>query len=356
MKKNLIRGFNWIKKHPWWTFFIFMVTVISLMVLPKRITSAVKGPEAKYQTTSVKKSNLLKTVSASGKIKSQNQVDLKFQTSGLLAWVGVKEGDQVKKWQAIASLDKREMQKNLEKALRDYSEERNDFEEEYRVTYRQQTPSTALTDTVKRILEKNQWDLEKAVLDVELKDLSLKYSKLISPISGIVTRVDTPVAGVNIVYTTSIFKVADPTSTYFSAEVDETDVARIREGQEAQIAIDAYGDEKFIGKVKKIYFSSITTSGGGTAYLAEISLPQNSAEQFKIGMNGDVDIKIARKEGTLIVSSDAIREKDGKKFVQILKDDNPQEMEITTGLTSDSQVEITSGLQEGETVILAEKK
>ena len=124
-----------------------------------------------------------KTITSSGKTKAKKSVDLKFQTSGKLTWVGVKEGDRVTAYQAIASLDSREVQKNLEKALRDYSSERNDFEETWRVTYKgMKNPDTALTDTVKRILEKNQWDLEKAVLDVELKHLSLEYSSLLSPI------------------------------------------------------------------------------------------------------------------------------------------------------------------------------
>ena len=89
--------------------------------------------------------------------------------------------DRVKAYQAIAQLDSREVQKNLEKVLRDYSAERNDFEEMWRVTYKGiKDPQTALTDTVKRILEKNQWDLEKAVLDVELKHLawSIRLSSL----------------------------------------------------------------------------------------------------------------------------------------------------------------------------------
>jgi multidrug efflux pump subunit AcrA (membrane-fusion protein) len=50
-----------------------------------------------------------------GEIKADRQVTLRFQTSGLLTWVGVKEGEEVKKGQTLASLDKREIEKNIKK-------------------------------------------------------------------------------------------------------------------------------------------------------------------------------------------------------------------------------------------------
>src|SRR4030066_1972411 len=84
----------------------------------KKVTAK---PEQKYETAKVQKEDLTDTVSASGTIGAENQVDLKFQTSGLLTWVGVKEGDSVKKWQALASLDKRELEKTLQKYLLDFS-------------------------------------------------------------------------------------------------------------------------------------------------------------------------------------------------------------------------------------------
>jgi len=117
-----------------------------------------KSPQELYQLAPVERQAIRQTVIASGKVKSQTQVDLKFQTSGLLTWVGVKEGDTVSAYQTLARLDSREVQKNLEKALRDYSNERNDFEESWRVTYDGKKIQDTVTDTVKRILEKNQWE------------------------------------------------------------------------------------------------------------------------------------------------------------------------------------------------------
>ena len=100
------------------------------------------------ETLNISRETIAQVVSSSGKTKSLEEVTLHFQTSGRLAWVGVKEGDTVFAGQAIASLDTRELAKNLEKALRDYSKVRNDFEEDRLVTY----DDPVITDTDRRLL------------------------------------------------------------------------------------------------------------------------------------------------------------------------------------------------------------
>lgn len=230
-------------------------------------------------------------VSASGEIKATEEVELKFQTSGKLAWIGVKEGDRVEKWQAIAKLDTYELEKKLKDALLSYSKERNDFDEEYFETYREQTPYSAINDTVKRILEKNQWDLDKAVVDVEIKNNAVRLATLTTPISGIITKIDKPIAGINIVYTADTIVVSDPDSVEFVAEVDEVDIPKIREGQKAIINLDAYEDEPIETVVKRISFASKTTSGGGTVYEVFLKLPENENLRYRLGMNGDVEFE-----------------------------------------------------------------
>ncbi|PIU33022.1 hypothetical protein COT04_02275, partial [Candidatus Shapirobacteria bacterium CG07_land_8_20_14_0_80_39_12] len=211
---------SFIKRHKVLTAIILAIFIIAVgWPTTKKVTAK---PEQNYETAKVQKEDLTDTVSASGTVQAENQVDLKFQTSGLLTWVGVKEGDQVKKWQAIASLDKRELEKNLLKTLRDYNKKRWDFEEINRVTYKDQI----VTDTLKRILEKNQFDLDKAVADVEIKDLAIKLATISSPIEGIVTHIDTPVAGINITPATAVFSIANPDKMKFVANVDEADIGK----------------------------------------------------------------------------------------------------------------------------------
>ena len=343
-------------KQFWQKYKKFILVVFGVILVVTMGLKIFRGKPEKYSLAKVRRGDLTQTVSASGKTKSQNQVDLKFQTSGLLTWVGVKEGDWVKKWQVIAQLDRRELQKTLDKYLRDYSKQRNDFEEMWRITYKGAKPEQALTDTARRILEKNQWDLEKAVLDVELKDIALKLATLITPIEGIVTQIDTPIAGVNITPATAVFTIADPNLVIFVVNVDEADISKVRLGQKAIIILDAYSDEEFTGEITKINFEAITTRGGGTAFPVEVVLPVNVDQRFKIGMNGDMEIVIEEKENVLIIPNEAIYYRKGAPYVKVLENGKVKEVEVKIGLETETETEVLEGLKEGQEVITGEKR
>lgn len=338
-------------KQFWQKYKKFILVAVGIVFIVAISWRLFRGKTEKYSLAKVRRGDLTQTVSASGKTKSQNQVDLKFQTSGLLTWVGVKEGDWVKKWQVIAQLDRRELQKTLDKYLRDYSEQRNDFEEMYRVTYQGAKPEDALTDTARRILEKNQWDLEKAVLDVELKDIALKLATLITPIEGIVTKIDTPVAGINITPATAVFTVADPNSVIFVVNVDEADIREVLGKQKVKITLDAFPGQEFEGEVTKISFASITTTGGGTAFPVEISLPENTNLMFKVGMNGDAEIITQKKEGVLLIPASAVWQREDKNYVWKVVGGKAKKQEVKIGSEAEDSVEILGGLIEGEMVI-----
>lgn len=244
--------------------------------------------EVEKETPIFEEENL---VSASGKIEAKRIANLTFQTSGLLSWVGVKEGDYVQKWQGIASLDRRELEKRLARYLNLYMTNRWDFEQ-LQEDYKDEKERYLITQAMKRILDKAQFSLNNAVIDVELTDLALKLSTISTPIEGIVTRVDTPNPGINVTPLGATFTVIDPSSVYFSAFVDEADISKIKIGQEAKITLDSYPDEEFKGRVERIDFVATTTTGGGTAFRVEISLPENDNLKFKVGANGDAEILV----------------------------------------------------------------
>lgn len=315
--------------------------------------SSASKKNSQFTLTTVKRESLANTVSASGMIKADQEVDLKFQASGRLAWVGVKKGDYVEKWQIIAQLDQRELKKSLEKELRDYTSERWDFEqgkEDYDVDSDNFDKFT-LTNEARRILEKNQFDLEKAVLDVELNDIALKYAVLVTPIAGIITRIDTPVAGINITPAIAVFTVSDPQSIYFSANIDEMDIAQIRLNQKAKVVLDGFSDQEFEGAIAQIDFTSVKTSGGGTAFPVKIPLHQNQELQFKVGMNGNIEIALEEKKDILVIPVSAVMEKKEKRSVWLVENNKAVEKEVKIGLETDEKVEILAGLKEGDQII-----
>lgn len=294
------------------------------------------------ETIKPKIQDISQTVSASGKVKSDEEANLTFQTAGQLAWVGVKKGDSVKKWEEIATLDQRALKKNLQKYLNDYFTQRTNFDDD------QKTYEVVLTDFIKRIRQRSQGSLDNSVLDVEFQDLSIKLSSLVTPIAGIVTRADAETAGVN-VNTTTAWTISNPDKIIFNAEIDESDVGKVQEGQEANITLDSFPDKKINGTIGQISYVSHLTSSGATAYDAKIAI--ENRENLRFGMNGDVSIITDKKFNVLTLPISAVYEKDNKKYVTTYNNKVKQEVEIKTGIESDDDVEITNGLSASDEVI-----
>ena len=210
--------------------------------------------EREANTYTVKRQDLVEMLSLSGEIDAKEKADVKFQTSGMLSWVGVKEGDFVKKYQVLASLDKRELQNSMSQLLNTYMKERWDFEQgvDDNKDWETRGMSDAVRDAVKRTLQKNQFDLNNSVLTVEAKDLAMKFSNIWTPIEGIVTSIDVPVPGTNITPAGAVFRVVNPKSLYFSATADQTEVVNLLTGTRGKIVLESYPDIEMDGVIESI--------------------------------------------------------------------------------------------------------
>ena len=135
-----------------------------------------------------------------------------------------------------------------------------------------------------------------------------------------------------------------------SLSVDELDILSVSVGQSAEITLDAISDQAFEGTVSKVGTIG-STSGGSTKYTVEITIPRD--ENMRIGMSASATITISESENAVLIPLSALQEKDGKTYVYTSVDENGNlsgETEVETGLSNSSQVEITSGLSEGDTV------
>ena len=336
--KNIV--VNFIDQHRIWSAAIILFVLLVLFI-------AKPAPPKPVLIEKVKKADLVQSLSITGTVAAEKSVDLSFQIAGKLAWLGVKKGDYTEAYQTIAVLDQRSAQKTLEKTLLDYSLQRSTFDETLEDN-QNRTPQEALNNEMKRILERNQWNLEKAVNSVELQDLVKQQSVLTSPIAGIVTRTDARVAGVNITGGT-VFTVTDPGSLKFIMEVDEADIAKVKEGQKVLVNLDPYPDKNLELLLDSIDFVTHSTSTGGNAYNVEAKMPTNTAYQYRVGMNGNAQIIIARKDNVLIIPLSSIVN-DDKVIVKTKGDLRRKKIKI--GLANDTSAQVLSGLEEGDEVAL----
>lgn len=317
-----------------------------------------KKPE-EIKTYTVTKQNLKQVITASGKISAKDHATLRFLTPSRLAWVGVREGDTVAQWQAIASQDENELQKNLKKALNVYRSTRADFEQTLDnnddfndIAYRNYLEIATTDDTnnvLLRTLLQSQLSLDNSVLDVELLDLSRQYAHLYSPINGIVIQATDEHPGV-ITSATTQYVIVDPNTLRFSADIEESDIGFIKEGQSATINLDAFPDDYLETKVENISFTSTTTTSGGTAYLTYF--PIQLKPGLRLDMNGDVEITIQTKEDVISIPIEAVTENEEGKQVTIQKGEETEQKTIQVGIETDNEYEVIEGLNQGDILVL----
>jgi len=328
------------------------IVIIAVWFLVSGLKGAANNDKSQDQRYVVEPKNIVSSLSLSGTVDAEEKVTLQFQTSGQLAWVGVKEGDTVQKWQALASLDQRELKQNLQKKLYDFMDSRWDYDQ-LKDDYQSQETSgwnIYLTDEITRIAQQSQFGLNKTIIDVELSQLTIDLSTLISPISGIVTQVDQPLAGTNITPATARFEVTNPETLYLKVVVDQQDVVKLKPGLQAKILFDSFPGTVFPGEV--YYLSFKPAPGEESSYLVKISLPSKAIGQLRLGMAAEVNLITGQKSGVLAVPFLAISQEGARSYVMVLdKNSRPQKRPVQTGLESDEYVEIKQGLKKGEIIV-----
>lgn len=333
--------FRLIKKR--WYLIIALIAVVGFLFYRVNINSSIDKKKTTYQ---VKRQTLTESLSLSGKIDAEEKATLRFQTSGRLSWVGVKVGDYVKKYQGVAALDQREVKKTLDKYLNDYLKTRWDFEQT-----KDNYKDSIITTAIARILEKSQYDLNKSVLDVEIKNLSVEFSNLWTPIDGIVTSVEAPYAGVNVIPTQAEIEVVNPKTIYFSATADQNDVVKLKTDLAGNIILDAYPNQEFSGQIRQISFAP-KEGETGTVYEVKIFFDQDNTDyRYRLEMTGDANFVVRKKENVLAIPTNLAKTENGKKYVLKQEGGNKKKIYIKEGEEIGDFLEVKEGLVEGDTIL-----
>ena len=193
--------------------------------------------------------------------------------------------------------------------------------------------------------------LIKSVTNVEIAYRGTKDASLYAPFEGIVTRVDTEIGNLSSVIKPAIV-IQNLNSLKITANISETEIGEVRVGNSVTFTLDAFPDETLTGRVTEIDPTETVISG--IVYYPTIIIPDNLPEGAKPGMTTDIAIQILIKENVLIIPYHAISEISNKKaVVKILEGENIIEKEIKLGIKGDDgMVEIFSGLEEGEKVVV----
>lgn len=168
--------------------------------------------------------------------------------------------------------------------------------------------------------------------------------------SGSVSSVGTTGTSDYSLYETAAFSIASATEASVSINVDELDILSVKEGQTATVTLDALDGQEFEGTITEV---SNEASSGNSSAKYPVTITFEKTEDMLLGMSASATIHVNEAEDAVLIPVDALQEKGDSTFVYTKKDSDGNlsgEVEVETGISNGSQVEITSGLEEGDTV------
>jgi HlyD family secretion protein len=193
--------------------------------------------------------------------------------------------------------------------------------------------------------------VDQAQIALKQAQLQVQKAQLIAPFTGIITAVDvTNGQDVSGNVTGGAMQLADLDNLEISVNMAETDVSSIKMGQQVQVTLDALPDQNLTGIVTQISPAGVLNQGV-VNYPVTIAL-QNPPAAVKTGMTANVNIVTAQRNDVLMLPNRAIRTLGRQKVATVLFEGQQMQVPVTTGLANDTQTEVTSGLKEGDVVML----
>jgi HlyD family secretion protein len=212
-----------------------------------------------------------------------------------------------------------------------------------------------------------QESLAQARAALDQSEELLSKTRIKSPIDGVVIQLDikvgeTVIAGTTNIPGSTMMVIADPSETLTEVQVDEADIAQVREGQSADIFTAAYPETPLSGTIQSIASVARQTPGQASlSFLVKILLDEQDIMIIRPGMSVRADIYTQSSEETLAVPVQAVLfdedsddEDEGAKeqpYVFVMEDGKAVRKDVDIGISSDSDQEIKAGLKEGEVII-----
>jgi HlyD family secretion protein len=184
----------------------------------------------------------------------------------------------------------------------------------------------------------------------QLEDYTLK-----APTDGKITFVNYSV-GEQTSSTKAVVSMLGENKFYIEVDIPESDIAKVKVENPVSITLDAYSDDvKFEGKVILIYPAE-TVIQDVVYYKVKVEMNDTTYE-IKSGMTANCDILTDHRENVLTMPERALQDQNGRQFVRIIVNGKPAERDVIVGLRGDEgEIEVISGLNAGDKVIILEKK
>jgi HlyD family secretion protein len=345
------------------------------------------NPGNEFRTTTITRGNISQVVTANGSLKPMEEVSVGTQVSGKIEKIYVKLNDEVKKGQLLAEIDPsipettlRQSRASLETTKNSYLLAKRNLERTRSLYAREFVARIELENAEQSYLSAKN-SLESVKIQVERDEVNLGYTKITSPINGViiaqeVSQGQTMAANFQ---TPNLFKIAsDLSKMKIDVSFSEADISKVKNEMPVTFTVDAFPDKIFEGKVVTVNLNPNNQSGVVT-YTVTVEV-ENNEKLLLPGMTAFVSVILSETKDVLRVPAGALRfsppEESKSGFsrlfslgmrparpsrgdsgealqtIYLLKDGAPHEVSVTTGSTDETFVEISGdGIKEGDTVI-----
>lgn len=348
-----------------------------------RLTAPVE--QVTYLTETTRLGSIRRLVDATGEVGAAQLVDVGAQASGQIKKLHVRLGQEVKKGELIAEIDSITQINDLkttkaklenyraqlaaQEVARKIAKSKYDRETLLRKTDATSRENLETAESAYASAQASVAELQSQIVQAEIAvnnaETNLGYTRIEAPLDG--TIVSVPVEEgqtVNANQTTpTIVQIADLTQMEIKIEIAEGDITKVRPGMEVSYGILSEPETTFKATLHSIdpglttlsdgtYGKSGTDSSSAAIYYYAKALVSNLEGRLRIGMTTQNSIVVAQADNVLIVPNIAVERRNGKAYINILLPNNKVEQrEIVTGISDIMNVQVLSGLKEGEKVI-----
>lgn len=397
------RILDWVKSHPIITGIIALVVVAILWAI---LSSGERDYE--YVAQDASQGEVARVVSASGTLRALNTINVGAEVSGQVTQVYVDFNSPVTAGQLLAEIDATrargrvtqaraqvdlaraslaQAQASIVRSSTDVDVQTREFARRKELSEKGFVSAAGLDQaenalvaakanlsTAQAQAQSARAQISQSIAELESARLDLSRTRIIAPTSGVVIdKLVEPGTTVAANFQTpNLFTIAADTSRMqVEASVDEADIGQVRTGQMVRFTVDSYPDADFEASVQQIR-QSATQSGNAVSYLVILDV-DNSDGRLLTGMTANVEIITGTKANVLRVPVAATRflpreddrgeqsndqSEDGKQAYVWLPGEDPylpSRVPVKTGLEGEDYVEITEGLEVGQSVLVRSK-
>ncbi|MEV4051630.1 HlyD family efflux transporter periplasmic adaptor subunit [Amycolatopsis sp. NPDC049688] len=346
---------------------------------------APSSAQAQSRSTPVRRATVTETVSAAGTLASSYTGAANFATAGKVTSIDVKVGDVVSAGQKLATVDSTQAAKQLQVAKANLAVAQDNLDT---AETAENTPATgqnaqnAQTNAANSVTSA-QAKLDQAQLDVQTAQQALDNTVLYAPGAGTVTAINGAVgqqsssgssaasqsstsgsgqggqgsssnsssaASSSSSSSSGFITITNMTGLVVNTSVAEIDVSKVKTGQKATVTLNALPDKPIQATVSSINLTP-TTSGSVVSYGAQLALT-SPPDGLRPGQSASVVITVAEADNALSVPAAAVQTAGSTNLVTVQENGRNVTRQVQVGLRGESTVQITSGLTEGENVVL----